>query len=49
MSDSDTDHGRDEVADLTQDRKPVREQRPVPANVIRRPIQLPPMERVQDA
>jgi len=49
MSDSDTEHGRDDLADLTKDAKPVRRNRPLPANIIRRPIQLPPMVRVQDA
>lgn len=49
MPDTDTDTGdvADTLADLTSDDQPVRKGRPLPANIIRRPIQLPPMERVK--
>jgi hypothetical protein len=43
-------HIDDDLADLIDDyMPPVRKGCPLPANIIRRPIQLPPMERVQDA
>ncbi|HEX3241128.1 MAG TPA: hypothetical protein VHR18_13460 [Solirubrobacterales bacterium] len=48
MSDTETDgHVDDALADLLIDDLPVRQGRPLPANIIRRPVQLPPMERVQ--
>jgi hypothetical protein len=49
VPDTETDGRVDDLADLTDDYQPVRQGRPLPANIIRRPIQLPPMERVQDA
>jgi hypothetical protein len=49
MPHADTDGHVDDLADLTVDNMPVRVGRPLPANIIRRPIQLPPMVRVQDA
>jgi len=40
----------DDLADLIDDcMPPVRKGRPLPANIIRRPIQLPPMVQVKDA
>ncbi|HWP33580.1 MAG TPA: hypothetical protein VNL97_07510 [Solirubrobacterales bacterium] len=47
MSDAETNGHVDDLADLTVDDMPVRVGRPLPANIIRHPIQLPPMERVQ--